>query len=172
MSSIDNKVAESKKVESLDSLETDNDTRIIILLPKGEDDESKGFPVTYKQSYISDTIKAGIEEDRVSTSIPLDLDKTTVEYVAEFLKYKNGNPGSIVPRPLKRTMKESCIDKWDADFIDKVAKNKQDLHNIYHAADYLVIDTLLHLTGACIALSLRGKTKAEMKELLDHNKKE
>lgn len=170
MSSIDNN--ESKKVESLDSTEQDNDTRFIILLPKGEDDESKGFCLTYKQAYISGTIKAGIEEDRVSTSIPLDLNHQTVKYVAEFMRYKNGNPGKIVSRPLKRTMKESCDDKWDADFIDKVAKNKQDLHNIYHAADYLVIDTLLHLTGACIALSLRGKTKDEMKDILNFNKKE
>lgn len=152
-------------IELLDLSEENNES--IILLPRGEDDESKGFSVTYKQAYISPTIKASIEDDRISTSIPLDINRKILEYVVEFLRYKNGNPGKIVPRPLKRTIQESCIDKWDANFIDKVAKNKQDLHYIYDAADYLQMDSLLHLTGACIVLSIKGKTREEMKRILD-----
>lgn len=149
---------------SLDTNDINNDS--VILLPRGEMDETNGITVCKKNAYISEYIKTTFELDPTATSMTLDISPTVLKYVIEFMIHKKGNPGEIVPRPLKSTMMESCIDKWDAQFIDRVAKNKKDLHDIYQAADYLDMKTLLYLAGACIALSLKGKNRDEMKKII------
>lgn len=148
------------------SLDQENLTRKIKLLPRGETDENKGFEVDCDYTKISNLINTMVEGDKEATFVNLDISSTILSYIVEWMNYKKGNPGVIVPKPLKRTIRESCVDKWDADFIERVAKNKKDLHDVLRAANYLDMDTLLHLAGAYIALSLRGKNKDEMKKIL------
>jgi hypothetical protein len=149
----------------MSSIDTIEDSRIIILTPN--DDESNEFSLTYKQVSISPTIRAILEDDKISTHIPLNMNSKTMEYVNEYMKYKNGNAQIMMSKPVKKTMRESCGDIWDFNFIERVAKNRIELNSLYHAADYLAIDSLLHLIGAFISFLLIGKTKKEVYEILD-----
>lgn len=150
---------------SLDS--APEEKRTIVLYPKDEIDESKYISVDYSYASISDLVKAAFETDTETKSLPLRIDYTSLCYIIEWFNYKKGKEGDIVPRPLKKTMKDSCVDKWDADFIDRVAENTSHLLNLFESADYMTMNTLLHLCGARIALELKGKTKEQIKNFLE-----
>ena len=156
----------SSNTSTIESLDTsDEKSRQVTLYSKFED-ESKGFTVDCKYSSVSELIKVIVENDKETTSIPLDVSRESLEYIVEWINYKRGVPGEKVPKPLKATLRESCVDKWDSTFIERVAKNKKLLSDMYRDSEYLQIDPLMYLIGAYIALGLKGKSQDDMKAFL------
>ena len=85
----------------------------------------------------------------------IDVDDVSIEYIIEFLKYKNGNTTRI-PKPLADLFKNSCIEHRDYTFITKLESEKK-LMDVYLMSDYLQIDVLLYLISAFISTKLNNK---------------
>ena len=57
-----------------------------------------------------------------------------------------------------------CKDSWDADFIDKIGKDRQNLYDLILAANYMDIKGLLHLGCAKVASLIKGQPLEKLSE--------
>jgi hypothetical protein len=64
-------------------------------------------------------------------------------------------------------MKAVCADKWDAEYIDKIGGDRQQLYDLILGANYLDIKSLLHLGCAKVASLIKGQPLEKIKEILD-----
>ena len=55
---------------------------------------------------------------------------------------------------------------WDAKFIDSIGENKQELYDIILAANYMDINSLLHLGCAKVASLIKGQPLDKIKDIL------
>jgi len=64
----------------------------------------------------------------------------------------------IIEKPLRsKLMKDVCKDKWDAEFIDNIGNNRQQLYDLILAANYMDVKSLLHLGCAKVASLIKGQ---------------
>merc|ERR1719424_2431907 len=86
------------------------------------------------------------------------------------MKYHKGDEPPIIEKPLRsKFMKDVCKDKWDADYIDKIGENRQQLYDLILAANYMDIKSLLHLGCAKVASLIKGQPLDKIKEILSVN---
>ncbi len=86
------------------------------------------------------------------------------------MNYKKGKITPDIDPKLtidKRRLDEIIHDKDDIEFMRKISENLKDLHDLVCAADYLDIPCLISLCSLCIALTLKGKTLEDMKNILE-----
>jgi len=62
------------------------------------------------------------------------------------------------------------LQKWDAEFIDKVGENRQLLYDLILAANYLDIKSLLHLGCAKVGSLIKGQPLENLKNILSVQK--
>jgi len=151
----------SKSIESLDI--NDQDDLFIDLISV----DNKVFRILKKNAVISDMISVALE-DKDATEISINVKYDTLEYIVEYMNKKSGDKSVVVSSPLKATMEDSCTPsgKWEAEFINKVYVDGSKIHAVVMAANYLAINSLLHIASARIALGLKGKSKEKMIEEL------
>ena len=91
------------------------------------------------------------------------------------MNHHKGVEPPIVKKPLRsKIMKDVCPDPFDADFIDRIGENRQALYDLIHAAEYLDVNSLLHLGCAKISSFIKGQySKERIGEILatDETKK-
>jgi len=63
-------------------------------------------------------------------------------------------------------MKNVCKDKWDAEFIDNIGINRQQLYDLILAANYMDVKSLLHLGCAKVASLIKGQPLEKIKDIL------
>jgi hypothetical protein len=146
------------------SLDEDSScSQIVLKSMSGEN-----FTLTRRDCCISDLVKTAIDGDSQCSEISLNVKKETLELIVEYMKKKGGETSVCVSKPLKSTMIDSCLPsgKWEAEFIDMVYLNKERLHDLVLASNYMLINPLLQLSCARVALGLKGKTKRRMEEEL------
>ena len=107
-------------------------------------------------------------EDAGCNRLDLNVESHILKLIVNYMNYKKGNPGKIVPRPLKSTFSKS-VDEEDYKFISEVVKNKKNFHDLINAANYLDMEQLISLACSRVAYSLKKKTKQEIEQLLDIN---
>jgi S-phase kinase-associated protein 1 len=92
--------------------------------------------------------------------------------VVEYLVYHKGTEAPPPEKPLRsKVMKDVCKDPWDADYIDKLADNRQQLYDLILAANYMDIKALLHLGCAKVATLIKGAPLEKIKEILSKGTK-
>jgi len=92
--------------------------------------------------------------------------------VVEYLNYHKGGDVGIPEKPLRSTvMKDVCKDPWDAQYIDKIAENRQQLYDLILAANYMDIKSLLHLGCAKVASLIKGQPLEKIKDILSKGTK-
>lgn len=149
----------SNPIESLDSEESKDQIEFVNLKSK----EGIVFKVSRRDAIISDLVKVAIEGDKDATEVPLlSVNTLTLKFIVEYMGKKKGDATVAVSKPLKQTMIDSCTEKWEAEFIDKVYTVKQNLRDLVLASNYMAINPLLELSCARIALGLKGKSKSQM----------
>jgi len=150
------KKADDGKVESL-SLEDDNGS--IKLVSK----DGKEYSIEKKFVFISTLVKTSLETDSTAAEVPmLGVKGDILSKVVDYMVHHKGTEPPIVEKPLRsKVMKDVCKDPWDADFIDKIGENRQQLYDLILAANYMDIKSLLHL--GC-AKGNKNKTKQKTKK--------
>ena len=92
--------------------------------------------------------------------------------VVEYLVYHKGTEAPPPEKPLRsKVMKDVCKDPWDAEYIDKIADNRQQLYDLILAANYMDIKALLHLGCAKVATLIKGAPLEKIKEILSKGTK-
>merc|ERR1712138_127935 len=87
--------------------------------------------------------------------------------VIEYMEHHEGVEPDIIEKPLRsKVMKQVCKDSWDADFIDTIGDDRQQLYDLILAANYMDIKSLLHLGCAKVASLIKGEPLEKIKDIL------
>ena len=132
------------------------------------------FNVDKKNACISHLIKVIFDSDETTTSIPIPgVNSSTLSKIVEYMTHHKGVEPSIIEKPLRsKVMNDVCQDNWDAKFIDSIGENKQELYDIILAANYMDINSLLHLGCAKVASLIKGQPLDKIKDILSTESKE
>jgi len=135
--------------------------------------DQKEFEVERKSAYISKLVKTSVENDSTASEVPIPSAKSEVlELVVTYMNHHKGAEPPIIEKPLRsKTMKDVC-NAWDADFIDKIGENRQQLYDLILAANYMDIKSLLHLGCAKVASLIKGQPLEKIRDILAVNPKD
>jgi S-phase kinase-associated protein 1 len=64
-----------------------------------------------------------------------------------------------------------CKDPHDAQFIDEIGEDRQQLYDLVLAANYLDVKSLLHLGCAKVASLIKGQPLEKIKDILAQGEK-
>jgi len=131
--------------------------------------DKKDFPVERKHAFISTLVKTSLETDDTSQEVPIPgVAGPILGLVVEYMGHHKGQEPPLVEKPLRsKLMKDVVSDKWDAEFIDKIGENRQQLYDLILAANYMDVKSLLHLGCAKVASLIKGQPLEKIKEILD-----
>jgi hypothetical protein len=186
-------ITETNVNESL-SLDVDTSDELIITLISND---KQSYQVTLKEIKCSnllvaafngsiDTLKPleGLEvkEEKKEESLNIDkhnneillsnIDSETLGYIVQFLKEHNGTEPALPEKPVKSKEMKEITTEWMAKFIDDIVnKDITILYKVVSAANYLFINSLLHICCAKIASMLKGIPIDQIKETLLPNSK-
>ena len=165
---------------SLDDGETD-EPLILVGAQGGE------FKVNRKASFQSSLIKNALnfnEEGAKQANIPNEDRKINLDLVnddligriVEYMEWHHANPDKVtsIPTPMycidwNIYIKQNKLSQWDNDFIERF-NTHDELIRLINAANYIRLESLLHLTAAKIA-QLAKKCFQEEKEPLKAGRK-
>lgn len=155
------------KVDSL-SLDDDNSGSIKLISK-----DNKEFVLDKRYACVSNLVKTSMDSDPSATDLPMPSVKGDIlAKVVEYLLYHKGVEPAIPEKPLRsNVMKDVCKDPWDAEFIDRIAEQKQQLYDLILAANYMDIKSLLHLGCAKVASLIKGQPLDKIKDILSKGTK-
>ena len=124
-------------------------------------------------AFTSALVKTALSTDDSAEEVPLPaVSGEVVEKVVEYMNHHQGKELPIIEKPLRsKVMKDVCKDPWDAEFIDKIGENRQQLYDLILAANYMDIKSLLHLGCAKVASLIKGQPLDKIKEILSKGTK-
>jgi len=154
-----------KKEDKVVSLSAEDETKPLKLVSK----DKKDFTVERKQAFVSMLVKTCLENDDSAAEVPIPgVTGGILQLVVEYMVHHKGIEPQLVEKPLRsKVMKDVCADKWDAEYIDKIGDNRQQLYDLILAANYMDIKSLLHLGCAKVASLIKGQPLEKIKEILD-----
>jgi len=132
-------------------------------------DGKTSFEVDKKHAFVSNLVKTSLENDASASSLDIPgVSGPILEKVVEYINHHKGQEPPIIEKPLRsKVLKDVCQDKWDAEYIDKIGENRQNLYDLILAANYMDIKSLLHLGCAKVASLIKGQPLEKIKEILD-----
>ena len=177
--------------ESL-SLDVDTSDDVIITLVSND---KVSYQVTLKEIKCSNLLLAAFdgyvdplkpldnkEEEKKEETLSIDkhnneillqnIDGEILHYIVQFLKEHNGTEPVLPEKPVKSKEMKEITTEWMAKFIDDIVKKDiSQLYKVISAANYLFINSLLHICCAKIASMLKGIPIDEIKNTLLPNSK-
>lgn len=128
--------------EVVESLSMDDEETGTLKLRSKDD---KVCEVERKHAFISILVKTSIENEKTAAEVPIPgVNKAILDKVIEYMDHHKGTEPPIIEKPLRsKVMKDVCKDPWDADYIDKIGENRQDLYDLI-LVRLLVVWLLLH----------------------------
>jgi S-phase kinase-associated protein 1 len=155
----------AQKEEKVVSLSAEDETKPLKLISKDKQD----FTVERKQAFVSMLVKTCLENDETAVEVPIPgVSGGILSLVVQYMVHHKGIEPQLVEKPLRsKIMKDVCADKWDAEYIDKIGDNRQQLYDLILAANYMDIKSLLHLGCAKVASLIKGQPLEKIKEILD-----
>jgi len=96
-----------------------------------------------------------------------NIDGETLGHIVQFLKEHNGTEPPLPEKPVKSKDMKDVTTEWMAKFIDDIVnKDITQLYKVISAANYLFINSLLHICCAKVASMLKGIPIDEIKNTL------
>jgi len=149
-------MAETKDMEAC-SLDADVSGTVVLTSA-----DEKSFTIERKHALMSKLIFNALENglhlflrclqnyvcvDAEAKQVPLPGVKSEVlQLVLNYLNHHQGVEPAIIEKPLRsKNMKDVCKDKFDAEFIDAIGDNRQQLYDLILASNFLDIKSLLCL---------------------------
>jgi len=153
----------------VDSLSLDEESGSIKLISK----DGKEFVIEKKFAFVSNLVKTSMDSDSSASDLPMPgVRGDILAKVVDYLTYHKGVEPSAPEKPLRSiVMKDVCKDPWDAEFIDKIAEQKQQLYDLILAANYMDIKSLLHLGCAKVASLIKGQPLEKVKDIISKGTK-
>lgn len=132
---------------------------------------SKGgqtFDIDREFASISKLVGATVDQDLDARGMTLpSVTGPILGLVVEYMNHHKGTEPDIIDKPLRsKNMKDVVKDPWDAEFIDTIGDNRQQLYDLVMAANYMDIKSLLHLGCAKVASLIKGQPLEKIKDIL------
>jgi len=135
-------------------LDSRDDSGIIKLVSN----DGTNFAVTKTNAFISVVVKTSVESDPSVVDLPVDVKSDVLALIVEYMNHHKGTEPAIVEKPLRSKVMASVVkDVWDAEFINRIGENRQQLYDLTLAANYLDINVLMHLGCAKVASFIKGQ---------------
>ena len=113
----------------------------------------------------SEWVKNIVDGSEVDDNIPLYLiNKATLLKVIDYCTYINTNVPPQIDGPLRSNELSDIVDPWYAEFVNI---EKEVLFELYTAAKFMDINSLLELASAKVASLLMGMTIPQIKEFFN-----
>jgi len=159
------KLSETKQDE-LGGLDDDDKGQLKLTSKPGE--KQKEITIDKKNAFVSVLVKTSIENDITATEVPLPgVEGPILTLVANYMNHHKGVEPAIIEKPLRsKVMKDVCKDNWDAEYIDRIGEDRQQLYDLILAANYMDIKSLLHLGCAKVASLIKGQPLEKIKDIL------
>ena len=110
------------------------------------------------------------KEITIYSSDELSINGRTLQNVVDYMNHHKGKQPPIIPKPLRfKQMSQVTENKWDARYINEVGEDKQALYDLILAANYLDINSLLHLGCAKVASFIKGEPLESIPNILNPN---
>jgi len=147
---------------SSDSLSLDTETTVSYTIITAD---NVPFTLTSNEIQLSVLLKETFESESSSSQmqneerdIRLDTIQSTIfKHVETYLKHFSGETKpKEIDRPLRSKDMKEVTDEWSAEFIDKIAENRDTLYKLITAANFLNIQPLLLLACAKVAGLVKG----------------
>lgn len=149
---------------------SDDDKMVILVAGRGEADgtkkEENKVEVTHKAACMSELVKTKLfdDDDERVPEILLDVTKRVLDLVVIFLNKHKDDPMKEIQKPIPTNDLKAIVGEWDANFIDL---EEGEIFEVFLAAKYLDIPSLLDL-GACkVACMVKGKEPEEIQKLFN-----
>ena len=124
--------------------------------------ENTEFECTLKEIQCSNVLVVAFKDlnydETENTNIKLsNIDNETLKYIVDYLKYHNGVEPPLPEKPVRSNNMNEITTEWMAEFIDSIVKKDiLILYKVISAANYLYINSLLHICCAKIASMIKG----------------
>merc|ERR1719301_323959 len=120
------------------------------------------FEVDEDVACMSTLVKNMVEDSGADEEIPLPNVKTAIlSKVLDYCKFHKDAPPAEIQKPLKSANLVECgVIEWDVEFVEV---EQEILFELILAANYLDIRSLLDLTCAKVASTVKGKTPEEVR---------
>lgn len=90
-----------------------------------------------------------------------------LELILNYMNHHKGTEPAIIDKPLRsKVMKDVCKTAFDAEYIDEIGENRQQLYDLILAANYMDVKALLHLGCAKVASLIKGQPVEKIKDIL------
>ena len=122
------------------------------------------FEVDQKVAFKSQLIKDFIQVAGTDAEVHLPSVETKIfELVIEYCRHYRDFIPKEIEKPLKSSVLSEAIPNWDSNFIELELET---LAELTVAAEYLIIESLLHLACAKLASMVKGKSIKEVNKEL------
>ena len=130
--------------------------------------EGQTFEIDRKFASISKLVKTAVDHDPDAPDVPIpSVTGPILKLVVDYMKHYKGTEPKLIPKPLRsKNMKDVVEDQWDAEFIDTIGDDRQQLYDLVMAANYMDIPSLLHLGCAKVASLIKGQPLEKIKDIL------
>lgn len=170
VTSIPSEIKEKKaeeKVESLDDAEG-VDPRQEVKLISAEKEE---FMVPIAHTKMSALLTTAFTDKDAKEVHLKNVNSQILKLVIMYMNHHKGIEMEPPKKPLRSNKFDEVVtDKWDATFLADVdgkdGATRQQLYDLFQAANYLDIKSLLHLGAAKIASLIKGQPLEKIKEIL------
>ena len=110
------------------------------------------------------------DPDASSISVP-GVKAHVLALIVEYMNQHKGIEPNLIEKPLRsKVMHEVCKHPGDAEFIDRIGENRQLLYDLILGANYMHVNSLLHLGCAKVASFIKGQPMEKIKEILSPNR--
>merc|ERR1719471_1011110 len=149
----------------------DDNESIETLILKSGSDSPQSFPISRKAAELSKFVTTILEGDSEATTIEVrQVPAQTMKRVIEYLQHHKGEEPQALPCPVRSIhMAQIVSDKWDATWID--ALDKKSIFEVILAANYMNINSLLHLGCAKIATLIKQLDQKEINRIIEEEEK-
>lgn len=128
-------------------------------------DDAAQLSVLVKTMITKDDSSENDSDDESPMRVPLpNVDSDVLEKIIAFCKHHVDNPMPEIEKPLKSSKLSEVVPEWDAKYIDDLPLEL--LYRLILAANYMDINSLLHLGCAKVGSLMKGKTPEQIKEEL------
>ena len=146
-------------IKSLDYEDVDTEEKMIRLKSK----DGVLFTISLSNAIISKLIEVATSGDKDETEIPIvGIHSDILKIVVDYMNKKKGVDIIVVSKPLVASLYDSCSgdEKWEAEFISNLTCKQ--VSELIFAANYMEINSLLHICCARVGLELKNKSESQM----------
>jgi hypothetical protein len=135
---------------------------------------NESFTISFEHAKLSEVIQTAFAPNETDPELPVDISSSILKAVIEYLVLCKGEKPPKIDQPLRSKNMAEITTAEQAKFIDSFLEqhSKKELYDLISAANFLQIESLLHLGCAKVAALIKGEPLDKIKDILKIDNKE